>query len=118
MPRRIDIELTSHGSDGTFTWRAAGAKQPKGSLAAAAVPDGASVGDVLRAEIEIGLEGVEVVGLSVKEAKAADTTNRIEVIGVPQRRPGRVGGARPGAGRRDDDDGRRGSRDRGPTSRP
>jgi hypothetical protein len=116
MPRRIDIELTSHGSDGTFTWRAAGAKQPKGSLAAAAVPDGASVGDVLRAEIEIGLEGVEVVGLSVKEAKAADTTNRIEVIGVPQRGPD-VSVALARGGRRRDDDGRRGSRDRGPRDR-
>jgi hypothetical protein len=116
MPRRIDIELTSHGSDGTFTWRAAGAKQPKGSLAAAAVPDGASVGDVLRAEIEIGLEGVEVVGLSVKEAKAADTTNRIEVIGVPQRGPD-VSVALARGGRRRDDDGRRGNRDRGPRDR-
>ncbi|HEY5245577.1 MAG TPA: hypothetical protein VIJ60_07900, partial [Acidimicrobiales bacterium] len=116
MPRRIDIELTSHGSDGTFTWRAAGAKQPKGSLAAAAVPDGASVGDVLRAEVEIGLEGVEVVGLSVKDAKAADTTNRIEVIGVPQRGPD-VSVALARGGRRRDDDGRRGNRDRGPRDR-
>jgi hypothetical protein len=116
MPRRIDIELTSHGSDGTFTWRAAGAKQPKGSLAAAAVPEGASVGDVLRAEVEIGLEGVEVVGLSVKEAKAADTTNRIEVIGVPQRGPD-VSVALARGGRRRDDDGRRGNRDRGPRDR-
>ena len=32
MSRRIDIELTSSRDDGTWTWRAAGAKQPKGTL--------------------------------------------------------------------------------------
>ena len=30
MSRRIDIELTSVREDGTWTWRAAGAKQPRG----------------------------------------------------------------------------------------
>ena len=33
MPRRIDVELTSERADGTWTWRAAGAKQPKGEVA-------------------------------------------------------------------------------------
>ena len=32
MPRRIDIELTSALADGSWTWRAAGAKVPKGTL--------------------------------------------------------------------------------------
>ena len=30
MSRRLEIELTSTREDGTWTWRAAGAKVPKG----------------------------------------------------------------------------------------
>ena len=32
MSRRIELELTSRRDDGTWTWRAAGAKKPKGEL--------------------------------------------------------------------------------------
>ena len=32
MARRIEIELTSARPDGTWTWRAAGAREPKGVL--------------------------------------------------------------------------------------
>ena len=46
MSRRIEVELTSQRDDGTWTWRAAGAKQPKGSLDGTLLYDGASVGDV------------------------------------------------------------------------
>ncbi len=60
MSRRIEIELTSTKDDGTWTWRAAGAKQPKGVVDASVLPGGASVGDVLRVEVEMGLEGTEV----------------------------------------------------------
>jgi hypothetical protein len=87
MPRRIEIELTSH-TDGAWTWRAAGAKQPKGSLTADLVPERASVGDVFRAEVESGLDGLEVIGLLVKQAKPDEKlANRIEVMGAPQRGP-------------------------------
>ena len=80
MPRRIEIELTSH-TDGAWTWRAAGAKQPKGSLTADLVPERGSVGDVFRAEVESGLDGLEVIGLLVKQAKPDEKlANRIEVM--------------------------------------
>ena len=36
MPRRIEIELTSSRDDGSWTWRAAGAKAPKGTVAGVA----------------------------------------------------------------------------------
>jgi len=49
MPR-IEIELTSTSDDGTWTWRAAGAKLPKGSLDGALLNGGESVGDVLKVE--------------------------------------------------------------------
>ena len=69
MSRRIDIELTSSREDGTWTWRAAGAKQPKGVVAASMLPATASVGDVLRAEIDSGLDGTEVLSVMLPKAK-------------------------------------------------
>lgn len=63
MSRRIDIELTSNRDDGSWTWRAAGAREPKGTLDAAILPAGASVGDVLRVEVEGYLDGLSVVSV-------------------------------------------------------
>ena len=63
MSRRIDIELTSSRDDGSWTWRAAGAREPRGTLDAALVPGGAQVGDVLRAEIDGYLDRMSVVAI-------------------------------------------------------
>lgn len=63
MPRRIDIELTSALGDGSWTWRAAGAKQPKGVLDGGILPAGASVGDELKVEIEQEIDGITVLGV-------------------------------------------------------
>ncbi|HEX3793745.1 MAG TPA: hypothetical protein VHV57_04520 [Acidimicrobiales bacterium] len=89
MSRRIDIELTSHSGDGSWTWRAAGARQPKGVLSGDLVPEGEVVGSVFRAEVEIGLEGIEVQSLtSVKPARSPEKVEgRIEVKGTPKRAP-------------------------------
>jgi len=89
MSRRIDIELTSKSSDGSWTWRAAGARQPKGVLDAALVPEGEGVGAVLRADVETGLEGIEVLSLASIKAKAPKEAadGRIEVVGTPRRAP-------------------------------
>ncbi len=67
MPTRIEIELTSSASDGSWTWRAAGAREPRGSLDGSILPGGASVGDQLRVETEQDLDGIRV--LSVVENK-------------------------------------------------
>ena len=48
VARRLEIELTSDRADGKWTWRAAGAKQPKGILDGALLPEGVGVGDVVR----------------------------------------------------------------------
>src|SRR6478735_4829255 len=45
MSRRIDIELTSALADGSWTWRAAGARKPNGVLDGSILPDGAKEGD-------------------------------------------------------------------------
>lgn len=87
MPQRMEIELTSRVADGGWTWRAVGARQPRGVLAAGLVPEGSEPGSVLRAEVESGLEGIEVVAVQPRlEASAEPTAERIEVLG-PSRRP-------------------------------
>jgi hypothetical protein len=70
MPR-IDIELTSSRPDGTWTWRAAGARQPKGVLAGAVLHEGAKVGDVVRAEADFDLDGINVTSVTPPKAKKA-----------------------------------------------
>ncbi len=89
MSRRIDIELTSQTGDGSWTWRAAGARQPKGTVEAALVPPGQSVGAVLQADVEVSLDGIEVIALSpAKPMRSPERTEgRIEVKGTPKRAP-------------------------------
>ena len=127
MSRHIDIELTSQTGDGSWTWRAAGARQPKGTVEAALVPAGEAVGAVLRADVEIGLEGIEILSLTAaKPARSPEKTEgRIEVKGTPKRAPDVSVILAPGSDkrRRDrDDDGerrdRRGGNRRGPGPGP
>jgi hypothetical protein len=112
MSRRIDIELTSKVGDGSWTWRAAGAREPKGTVDAALVPSGEKVGSVLRADVEVGLEGIEVLSLTAaKPLRSAEKTEgRIEVRGTPKRAPDVSVVLAPGSKRRRDDDDDRGDR--------
>jgi len=109
MSRHIDIELTSKTDDGSFTWRAAGARQPKGTVGGTLVPSGEAVGSVLRAEVEVGLEGIEIVSLSpAKAARSPEKSEgRIEVRGTPKRAPDVSVILAPGSGkrRRDEEEG-------------
>lgn len=73
MSRRIEIELTSKREDGTWTWRAAGALQPKGVVADSVVPAGAAVKDVVRAEVESDLDGTRVLSITSPKQKTART---------------------------------------------
>ena len=70
MSRRIDIELTSALADGTWTWRAAGARKPNGVLDGTILPDGAVVGDELKVEIDQMLDGIEVLSVVRGREKA------------------------------------------------
>jgi hypothetical protein len=88
MAHRIEIELTSQSSDATWTWRAAGAKQPKGAVDAALVPADARVGTVLRAEVETTLDGTTVTALLPLKTKSdGRSAERIEILGSPTRGP-------------------------------
>ena len=118
MSRRIEIEITSLNGD-VATWRAAGAKLPKGVLSAALVPGGPVIGNVYRADIEQYMEGIEVLSvMAPKTASPIDPRHeRIELIPSAKQGPDVVvtyapkgrGGPRRDGGR---DDGAR--RDRPP----
>ncbi len=86
MSRRLEIELTSERPDGTWTWRAAGARQPKGELRASVLFDGASVGDVVRAEADFALDGIEILSVLPPKAKRAEP-QRVEVVGTRSDEP-------------------------------
>ena len=120
MAQRIDVELTSTSPDGSWTWRAAGARQPKGVIPSGVVPEGSAVGTVLRAEVEHTIDGVSVVSLSPIATKAGQRpVERIELLGPARRGPDvNVIYAPKGRGRRSDrDDERRPRAERGPGGR-
>lgn len=85
MPRRIEIELTSKVDDDTWTWRAAGAKQPKGTLHAKLLYDGAKVGDVARAEVENDIDGIAVLAVFAPKEKRAEP-ERLQLLAPAERR--------------------------------
>lgn len=119
MSRRIEIELTSARPDGSWTWRAAGAREPKGVLTASLLPAGAKPGDVLRAEVEQEIDGINVVAILASKA-SSPLPERIEIVGrgpvqggvsselrrplrdgdTRERKPRRDGDKRPGGGDR------------------
>ena len=136
MATRIDIELTSRQDEGkTFTWRAAGARQPKGAAEASLFPESAQVGDEFRVETEMDVDGIrvtQVVPPKGKEPKKVETLELITRDDEPlvtevraergrgrsdrdDRGPRRGGGRDGGRGRKDGDRGPRGEGgDRGP----
>lgn len=82
MPRRIEVELTSSRDDGSWTWRAAGAKQPKGELDGTLLYEGAKVGDVVRADADFDVEGITVVAVLPPKSDNRVAPERLEVIGT------------------------------------
>lgn len=86
MARRLDIELTSDRGDGQWTWRAAGAKQPKGTLDGSLLPAGTSVGDVVKVEADADLDGLTVTTVFAPKGarKEAET---LEVLGSGREEP-------------------------------
>jgi len=119
MSRRIEIEITSINGE-VATWRAAGAKLPKGSLATSLLPSGTSAGAEFRADVEQNMEGVEVLALlPVKTASPLDLRGERIVI-APKVHTGpdiQVTYAPKGGKGRRDGDGPRPRRD-GDDSRP
>ena len=113
MSRRIEIEITSIGSE-SATWRAAGAKLPKGALPLSLLPSGAKSGDVFRADADQTMEGVEIVAL-LPQKTASPRKETIALI--PQKKQAEdvtvTYAPKGGRGRRDGDGERRGGAPRG-----
>ena len=86
MSRRIEVELTSQRDDGTWTWRAAGAKQPKGSLDGTLLYDGASVGDVCRADADFEIDGIFVTSVLPPRDEVVDLTMNVSNSLVAKKR--------------------------------
>ncbi len=81
MSRRIDIELTSAREDGTFTWRAAGAREPRGMVAGTLLSGNAKVGDVVKVEAEFFVDGIQITGL-VPDKGPRQEAERLELLGT------------------------------------
>ncbi|MEM8922929.1 MAG: hypothetical protein AAGD35_05460 [Actinomycetota bacterium] len=124
MGRRIEIELTSTREDGSWTWRAAGARQPKGDLGGSLLYDGAKVGDVVKAEAEFHVDGIEVTEVFPPKQKK-ERSNLLEMksrqfrddelvttqrVSRDERRSGGRRGNRRDRGERGDRNDRRGGR--------
>ena len=74
MSRRLDIELTSAREDGTWTWRAAGAKVPKGVVVATLLPNQSKIGDVLKIEADFDIDGITVLYVITQRDKSQKAT--------------------------------------------
>ena len=79
MARRIDIELTSKRDDDTWTWRAAGAREPKGTVDSKLLPPDSKVGDNHKVEIEGFLDGLTIVAVIPPKAGRSEP-ERIELL--------------------------------------
>jgi hypothetical protein len=119
MARRLDIELTSVRDDGTWTWRAAGAKEPRGAIDAKLLEDNAKVGDVVRVEASFDLDGITIVSV-LPARERSEPKGRIEILTAPSEGTGSVTtefvARRHGSGRERTD--REGARPRREEKRP
>ena len=96
------IELTSTRDDGAWTWRAAGAREPRGSIDRALLPEGATVGDVLRVEVDQFMDGIEVTSV-LHDQEERTTPETLEIIGSGRSEPLVTTKLAGGRGRRDGD---------------
>src|SRR5438477_5664529 len=119
MSRRIEVELTSEREDGSWTWRAAGARQPRGVLDGSLLYQGAKAGDVVRADADFEVDGIFITAVLPPKAGGRREPERLEVIGPSRPQEGvttsLVGRDR---GRREPGAGRPQERDRAPRARP
>ena len=74
MSMRLDIELTSARDDGMWTWRAAGAKVPKGVVESTLLPGESKVGDVLKIEADFDIDGITVLSVVPQRDKSQKAT--------------------------------------------
>ena len=86
MSRRIEIELTSQRPDGSWTWRAAGAREPKGEVGGNVIAFAASVGDELTVEAEFHMDGIEIIE-AFEPKKKRPMPETLEILGSSRDQP-------------------------------
>lgn len=80
MSSRIEIEITSEIDDQQYTWRALGAREPKGTIKKSLLPAKTKIGDDYRVEADFLIDGIEILRVLPKrdERKGQET---IEILG-------------------------------------
>lgn len=81
MATRIEIELTSRRDDATFTWRAAGAREPKGVADVSLFPADSEVGAQFRVDAEVELDGITILSVLPPKAEKKKQVETLELIG-------------------------------------
>ena len=100
MPVRIEIELTSSNPDGSWTWRAAGAREPRGVLDGSILPGTVGVGDQLRVETEKDVDGIRIISVVPSKDKSS-RTDLLELLPAEETFEPVVQQRAPGGGRTD-----------------
>lgn len=80
MATRIEIELTSRRDDDTFTWRAAGAREPKGVADVSLFPSDSSVGAQFRVEAEVELDGITIINVLPPKPEKGRTVETLQLL--------------------------------------
>ncbi len=86
MSQRIEIELTSKRADGSWTWRAAGAREPKGELAGDLASFPINEGDKLSVEAEFHMDGIEILEVFATKKKRP-MPETLEIMGSGRDQP-------------------------------
>ena len=77
---KSDVEMTSKLEDGDWTWRAVGAREPKGTVEASLLPDDLSVGKQFSVETEHFLDGIVVTKVFDKK-QDSEKGETLEILG-------------------------------------
>ena len=77
---KIDVEITSQRENGDWTWRAVGAREPKGTVEASLLPDNLSIGAKFSVETEYFLDGI-VVTKVFDQKQVSEKGETLEILG-------------------------------------
>ncbi|MDA8196948.1 MAG: hypothetical protein M0019_07070 [Actinomycetota bacterium] len=79
MALRLKIELTDKIDDSTWRWRRAEAKEPRGSLDASLLYEGAKIGDRVEAIVEKTIDGTTIISVTPPQGAAVKKHETIEI---------------------------------------
>ena len=77
---KIDVEITSQRDDGDWTWRAVGAREPKGTIDASLLPTNSVVGSQFLVETEYFLDGIVITKVFDKKQES-EKSETLEILG-------------------------------------